>query len=423
MRRYWSFYWPLALTALAMGISVQFQNATLARFPEATRELAVLALAYGAYGLFNASLQFVAQLSNVYARSPAATRRSHVFVLFASLLLTGPLAALAWLEAGAAALGAVYGIDTALNARVREYLAWFAPLIVLNAQRFYYTGLLVQAERTRRVTVLNIAYLATVVLALLAGFAFGLKPVHVVAGSELLAATLHLALLVRSHGQLYRAPAEPAHADVTYGELTRFFLGVSTTGIMFAVSRPVLFAYVARTPNALVAIAALRVAFDFTMLFQQAANQFRHFFVTFGWVDLELKRRFMGVICAVLTAIMLAFALTPLADLLWGKLMAIPDDVRDLAVRVFLIMCLMPLAIVYRNYFHGRLMVERRTGGMAFGGVIRVAGIWGFASASHALGWLDAELAAWILIAGFAIEAFAAQLAAGRSAGRTLPTG
>jgi hypothetical protein len=41
-----------------------------------------------------------------------------------------------------------------------------------------------------------------------------------------------------------------------------------------------------RAPGGLVAIAALRVAFDFAMLFQQAANQFRHFFVTFGLDDL-----------------------------------------------------------------------------------------------------------------------------------------
>ena len=36
---------------------MQFQNATLARYPGAVLELAVLALAYGVYGFFNAGLQ------------------------------------------------------------------------------------------------------------------------------------------------------------------------------------------------------------------------------------------------------------------------------------------------------------------------------------------------------------------------------
>jgi hypothetical protein len=415
MRRYWRFYWPLALTAVAMGLSVQFQNATLARYPAATRELATLALAWGAFGLFNACLQFVAQLSNVYARSPFARRRSHWFVGLASVTIAAPVAALALLPAGAAVLGAVYGIEPAITDGVQHYLAWFTPLILLNAQRFYYTGLLVQAELTGRVTVLNVVYLCAVILGLVIGFRLGGAPVPVIAGSELGAATLHLVLVWWVCRRRYRPPLERGHEHLAWSELVRFFVGVSTTGVMFAVSRPILFAYVARNPNALVAIAALRVTFDFTMLFQQAANQFRHFFVTFGWHDLAGKRRFMAMICGALTAIMLLFAVTPLAHWVWGDLMGIPTEVVDGAVGALLVMCLMPLAIIYRNYFHGRLMIERRTGGMALGGVLRVAGIWALASLGASAGWLDERVAAWFLVAGFAIEAAGARYFANRT--------
>jgi len=74
--QYWRFYWPLALTGVGLVLAVQFQNATLARYPEAVAELAVLALAHGVFGYFNASLQFVSQLANVYARSKAALAKS-----------------------------------------------------------------------------------------------------------------------------------------------------------------------------------------------------------------------------------------------------------------------------------------------------------------------------------------------------------
>ena len=76
MYQYWRFYWPLALTGVGLVLAVQFQNATLARYPEAVAELAVLALAYGVFGFFNASLQFVSQLANVYARSRPALAKS-----------------------------------------------------------------------------------------------------------------------------------------------------------------------------------------------------------------------------------------------------------------------------------------------------------------------------------------------------------
>ena len=141
---------------------------------------------------------------------------------------------------------------------------------------------------------------------------------------------------------------------------------------MFALSRPILFAFVARAPDGLLTIAALRVAFDFSMIFQQAANQFRHFFITFGFTDMHTKVRFMIAICAGLTGAMLLFSLTDLADLIWNTSMGLSSQLTDLAIEVTLIMCLMPAIIIYRNYYHGRLMTERRTGGMAWAAIIRV---------------------------------------------------
>ena len=412
MKQYWRFYWPLALTALAMVLSIQFQNATLARYPEAVVELAVLALAYSTYGLLNACLQFVAQLSNVYARSPMGNSRSYRFVLAASTLLTMPLLAVAHTELGTQLLQSVYGIDDALTARVSEYLVYLAPLVVFNAQRYYFTGLLIQAKLTGWVTAMNVIYLSVVIAGLIGGFTLGARPVIVVVGAEALGLAICLALLIAARLKLYRPPTVPEHESLTYRELTKFFIPISMTGIMFAISRPVLFAFVARTPNALVSIAALRVAFDFSALFQQASNQFRHFFITFGLDDLAAKKRFMVVVGLGITGLMLLFAVTPLSGLIWRDLMQIPDAVRVLSLDVILVMCLMPSVIIYRNYFHGHLMVERRTTGMAVGAILRVIGIYGMTSLGFELQWLDHVVASWILIAGFVIEAAVAQLAA-----------
>ncbi|TNF86577.1 MAG: hypothetical protein EP301_08385, partial [Gammaproteobacteria bacterium] len=177
MIQYWRFYWPLALTGLAMVLAVQFQNAALARFPEAVTELAVFALAYSAYALFHASLNFVAQLSNVYARSPQGTKRSWRFTTAASACLMLPLLVLAQTNAGAQALRLIYGIDDALVRRVTEYLAYLAPLLLISAQRFYYNGLLVQARLTGWVTTLTVTYLTSVLVGLVIGFMLGLRPV------------------------------------------------------------------------------------------------------------------------------------------------------------------------------------------------------------------------------------------------------
>jgi hypothetical protein len=61
--------------------------------------------------------------------------------------------------------------------------------------------------------------------------------------------------------------------------------------------------------------------------------------------------------------------------------------------------------IVFRKYFHGRLMVERRTVGMAAGAMLRVGGIYLAAQALFGLGWLNHVTASLVLILGFVIEA------------------
>ncbi len=404
MLQYWRFYWPLALTGVAMVLSVQFQNAALARYPEAVTELAVYALGYGAFGFFRASLNFIAQLTTVFARSVEALRRCQRYVLSVSVLIMLPLIYLGHSEGGAWLLAAAFGTEPDITARVQEYLIYLAPIVLLGAQRFYYTGLLVQARLTGWVTILNVIFLVAVILGLLAGFSLGFRPVYALVGSEALAIALQLLLTIWVKRTYYRLPEVAEHQNVTYRELTAFFIPVSMTGVMFALSRPVLFAFVSRLPEGLATIAALRVAFDFSMLFQQAANQFRHFFVTFGLDDLPGKRRFMALVGSAITAIMLIFALTPLSAWVWRDLMSIPEEVLSMSVQVFLIMCLMPAVILLRNYFHGRLMVERRTSGMAVGSALRVIGIYFGAMLFFNLGWLNHITASLLLIMGFLIE-------------------
>ena len=405
---------------LGMVLAIQFQNGVLARFPDAVTELAVFALAYSTYGFFNAALNFTAQLSNVYARSPHATRRTYRFVIVASLALMTPLLLIAHSDAGSWLLAATYGIDATMTARVKEYLVLLGPVVLLATQRSYFNGLLIQAQLTGWVTTFTAAYLTTMVTGLVVGFSLGLAPAIVVVGSEAVAISVQLAGIVWAKKQLYRPPAVAEHEQLTYTELTRFFVPVSTTGVMFALSRPILYAFVSRTPQGVVAIAALRVAFDLSVLFQQAANQFRHFFVTLGLEDLPGKRVFMMLVTAGLTLMMWLYVFTPLSDWVWGDLMAIPAEVRALSLQAFLVLSLMPTLIVWRNYYHGQLMVMRRTGAMAVGGVMRVAGMYVLAQLAFSAGWLTHVSAAVILILGFLLESLVGLFAVRRQNGHGL---
>ena len=68
-------------------------------------------------------------------------------------------------------------------------------------------------------------------------------------------------------------------------------------------------------------------------------------------------------------------------------------------------MCLLPLVVGFRNYYHGIALARLTTGSMASGAVLRVVAIYACAAGAQALGVLDHVWAAAILVLGFAVEA------------------
>ena len=202
-------------------LSVQFQNATLARYPEAVTELAILALSLGVFSFFNASQQFIAQLSNVYARSAQGSRRAWRFVVVASLVITAPLLLLATLPQGADLISLIFSINPDVVDRVREYLLLLCPLILLNGQRHYFTGLLAQARLTGWITIFNFIYLGTVIAALITGFALGGRAACR-CWRRNLRQYVCCTLLLIAYRRFYQLPEIAEHSDVSYRELCTF---------------------------------------------------------------------------------------------------------------------------------------------------------------------------------------------------------
>ena len=131
---------------------------------------------------------------------------------------------------------------------------------------------------------------------------------------------------------------------------------------------------------------------------------------------LDEKLRFMQYVALLITAVMLVFTLTPISDFVWENWMSLSPELRDLSSEVVLIMCLMPFLIVFRNYFHSRLMTRKKTNGMAAGSVLRVAGIYLVALILFEMDSLSHTSAACTLLLGFLIEALAARSAFKRTA-------
>lgn len=387
-----------------MLLARQCQNGALARYPNAVHELATFAFASSTFMLFNASLIFVPQMANILARSPRAKRISLRFTFAVCVTLTVPLALIALTSPGNLLLKLAFDIEGDTLAAVVRYLHYLLPLVMINGMRQYYTGLLVQVKRTGWVTVLTVLYLATVIAVLLLGFNVGWGTVKTLALAQVAGGLLHLAASFLLQRRFFHLPEAAEHEDLTYREAFAFFWPVAMTSTMFALSRPILYSFISRLPDGEPVIAALRVTFDFAMIFHSPVNQFRNLFVTFGQSDLAGLRRFMIRVLIGLTVIMALIAGSPVSDLFFHKLLGIEGQVLEMAQKVLWVLCLVPLVVGVRNYFHGLSLIRRRTRGMAIGAVCRNLTIYLVTWWFFEWGWLDHIAAASILLLGFVVE-------------------
>lgn len=407
-KQYWRFYWPLALMGVGSLLGRQVQNSVLASF-DVARELAIFAYASSVYFLLNSVLVFIPQLSNVLARDRQSHRVCLLFTAGLAAALTAAMAVLVFAPVGRTLVAMIFQVSPADLDSVLLYLRLMAPLLPAGALRQYYTGLLVQDRLTGTLTVLHVIQLVLAAAIMLLGLWARWSAVTTVVSSIIASEVTHAILLSAIYLRRHRFPcdADPRAdaAALRYRDVWAYFWPTATTSVMFSFSRPVIFSYVSRLAQADATTAALRVAFDFAMLFHAPLNQFRHLFAVFGAADPAGVRRFMIRVTLAATVLMLLVAGTPLAGLVLGKMMGVRGQVLEMSRQALLVLCLVPLTIGIRNWFHGRMLTGRHTGGMAAGGILRVAATWLATWAFQAAGMLDHISAAAVLVLGFAMEA------------------
>ncbi len=389
----------------------QIQNAFLARYPAGAANLATFALAVSSFQLLNAFLVFVPQTVTLLARCPRSRKTCFRFVIAAGVLLSMPLLIIGFLPPGTRLFAHLMRIPPELLPNVIRYLQLMTPLLLVNAVRHYFTGILIRLGRTRILSLLNLCHLLTLVAVLATGRQQGWPPILTVAIGAIAANLVHLGLVSMAAAEKRIPAQETGWQRLRYREILSFFWPVALTSAMFAMSRPVMYSYINRTAMAVTTVAALRLAFDATMFFQNPVNQFRHMFTTFGEDDPDGIKRFMFRITAWFTVVMLLLAFSPLGRLLFHRVIGAEGEVLEKAIQALRILCLGPLTIAVRNLYHGRMMIYRRTRGMAAAGTFRVGVIVFLSWSFYHLGWLNHQTSALMLISGFAAEALVSRLA------------
>lgn len=413
-RHYWHFYWPLALTTCLMLLGMQVFNGILARYPNAEYELAVMAYALSTVLFLEIATVFMPQMVTVYARSHQARRRVLSFCLMLGVLFSLPILLLAVTSGGHRFLSVAFQIEGDMLAYVASYLLWLTPLIIIRTFYQFCVGLLTQVNRTKWVSASAFGGVVVGVAAALWGFNTGWTAQQSMVAAQLGSAFCAAAFAFIACRVFYQPSPAEDFDEPGYRTLVNFFWPVSLSGMSFGISRPLLYVFISRTPDAIVTIAALRVAFDFFMMIQLAVNQFRSFFPGLGLEDMDKKRRFIAVVTATLMAIMALCILTPLDRLIFQHLLGLEGELFDIATQAALVMLGTPLILAIRNYYHSLLLAYKRTHSMALGSASRVGLIVACAWLFLELGWLNHWTAPLVMIISFSSELLVSWLAVRR---------
>lgn len=419
IRPYAAFFWPLSFLGVAMLSGRLAQNHVLMNYRDGVQELAWFALALAMIGPFQSVLGMVPHMVTVMGRDSRCRRTCLYFVLLAAGGLLAPLTTIAWFPFGPAVVQSVYDVSDPAAGTIVSYLRVLSPLILTAAVRQWTVGVLVARGRTGWVTGIRVLDLTLLVALLAVGVHCGCPPLTVIA---LPRAVTEVSGLAISALVLWRGPRNadlPTHTahhaptpDLTYRCLFAYFWPLAFTTFMFTLSRPIIFAFVTNlerhdrsSPEATTVVAALSLAFTLGMVFQMTVNQFRHLLVRYGHIDPVGVRRFMVWVTVLVSAAMLLMVATPTAEAFFRHLQGARGSALRMALDSLWVLCLVPLVIACRNYYHGLAMVHHRTGSMALGGLARNGAILCCGGLFSVMGILDHRTAALLLVIAFAAEA------------------
>ncbi|MBT8397220.1 MAG: hypothetical protein KJN92_09645, partial [Gemmatimonadetes bacterium] len=214
-------------------------------------------------------------------------------------------------------------------------------------------------------------------------------------------------------------------AERTQKSIFLFWLPLAATWLMMSVEGPFLAAVIARLADPRFNLAAYGVAFAFALLIEAPVIMIMSASTALAEDRLSFKRlrTFIYTLNGVVTGLQLLILIPPVFRFIMLDLVAIPQEVADLAYWALWILLPWPGAIGYRRFFQGILIRDGRTRKVALGTGIRLITM---ASSGLLLFFLVRPPGAWLgaasLSLGVLAEALASRFMAGVSVRKLLNT-
>jgi len=360
-------WWPLAAGWLIMTVEIPLLSAVVARLAEPERNLAAWGVVFPLALILAAPVMMLLSASTALSKDWQSYARMRRYMWGLSALLTLLHALLAftplyyWVVEGI--IAAPPEIVEPARRGLQIMLPWSAALAI---RRFNY-GVLIRFGHSSAVTMGAVARLAVDAVVLGGMYFVGdLSGIVVATGTitcgvvgEALYAGWRVAPILRHQLKA----AAPVAEFLTVRKFLAFYLPLVMTALLQVVVQPITAAALSRMPDPLQTLAVWPVVYGLVIIWMSAGMAYTEAVVVLldepgATAPLHRFTLQLGAVTIFLLFLMTA---TPLADLWFSRIAALPTNLIGAARQALWLALLLPGLTVVQSWYSGILMNKRRT--------------------------------------------------------------
>ncbi|MBN1179739.1 MAG: hypothetical protein JXD18_11025 [Anaerolineae bacterium] len=364
-------WWPLAGSWLLMSAEQPAMSAVVARLAAPEINLAAWGgVVFPLILIIESPIIMLLSASTALSRDWDSYLRIRTFMMWAGAVLTVLHVLVAFTPVYYVVVEDILRSPAEIVEPARIGLMIMTPWTWAIAFRRFNQGVMIRFGHPRAVALGTLIRLAADIAVLVGGYLIGTIPGIVVASSAIaagvVAEAIYAGLRVRPviREQLRHAPA--AAQPLTWRVFVDFYLPLALTSLLNLVVQPLGSAAIGRMPQALASLAVWPVVTGVIFVLRSLGVAYNE--VVIALLDepgaARQLRRFAALLVVSSTALQLLLAATPLGELWFRNISALPERLLPLATTGMWLAVLLPGLNVLQSWYQGTLTYCRRTRGI-----------------------------------------------------------
>ena len=368
-RELFALIFPLALSGIFFPLGPPVISAALARTREPELALAAYSVAFSVTTVVASCLFGLRHMTAALGRDRDILSRMARFSLLVAGVATAILLVVSQPPAFSLLVERLLGIPAEIARLMPPALVVMAFNPLLSVGRGFHQGILVRNGTSGPIGIGALGHLVGVSIVMVAGIAFTDIEGPLLAALALFVGQIAYMVLVwlpcrpiiRKRVPDHDPGFKPEHR--TYKYVVYFYMPVAVSILLTTIAEPALQTGMARTPLAGASLAAYPICFSLLLLAEAPLSNAMHVVIASvkDRASFLAARRFLASMAAVLTLIMGMVALPPAKEFVFGSLFGISGHVKELAMRAYPLLVLMPLIMSGRSLYLGGLVARYHT--------------------------------------------------------------